>query len=112
MHSILVIQPVVDSTEESKNILDKFYDENNPQKPDNDKKDILDLSLGVPLPPEVRALQGETYTAEQSMNPNNPLNWQSRNWGTKWNCWNSKVKARDDKNLIYDFVTAWAPPIP
>ena len=40
MHSILVIQPVVDSTEESKNILDKFYDENNPQKPDNDKKDI------------------------------------------------------------------------
>ena len=112
MHSILVIQPVVDSTEESKNILDKFYDENNPQKPDNDKKDILDLSLGVPLPSEVIALQGETYTTEQSMNLNNPLNWQSRNWGTKWNCWNSKLKARDGKNLIYDFVTAWAPPIP
>ena len=47
-YNILLIQPVVDSTEESKNILDKFYDENNPQKPDNDKKDILDLSLGVP----------------------------------------------------------------
>ena len=44
--------------------------------------------------------------------PNNPLNWQSRNWGTKWNCRDSKVKARDDKNLIYDFVTAWSPPIP
>ena len=112
MHNILVIQPVVDSTEESKNILDKFYDENNPQKPDNDKEDILDFSLGVPQPPEVLALQGETYTAEQMMNPNNPLNWQSRNWGTKWNCRNSKVHARDDKNLIYDFVTAWSPPIP
>ena len=59
MHNILVIQPVVDSTEESKNILDKFYDENNPQKPDNDKKDVLDLSLGVPLPAEVIALQGK-----------------------------------------------------
>ncbi len=112
MHSILVIQPVVDSTEESKNILDKFYDENNPQKPDNDKKNILDLSLGVPLPAEVKALQGETYTPEQMMDPNNPLNWQRYNWGTKWNCRDSKVKARDDKNLIYDFVTAWSPPIP
>ena len=46
------------------------------------------------------------------MDPNNPLHWQSRNWGTKWNCRESKVKARDDKNLIYDFVTAWSPPIP
>ena len=52
----MVIQPVVDSTEESKNILDKFYDENNPQRPDNDKEDILDFSLGVPQPPEVLAL--------------------------------------------------------
>ena len=112
MYNTLLIQPVVGSTEESKNILDKFYDENNPQKPDNDKKDILDLSLGVPMPPEAIALQGETYTAEQMMNPNNPLNWQSRNWGTKWNCWESKIKARDNRNLIYDFVTAWSPPIP
>lgn len=112
MHSILVIQPVVDSTEESKNILDKFYDENNPQKPDNDEKNILDLSLGVPLPAEVKALQNDYYTTEQMMDPNNPLNWQRCNWGTKWNCRDSKVKARDDKNLIYDFVTAWSPPIP
>lgn len=112
MHNILVIQPVVDSTEESKNILDKFYDENNPQRPDNDKEDILDFSLGVPLPTEVIALQNDYYTTEQMMDPNNPLHWQSRNWGTKWNCRESKVKARDDKNLIYDFVTAWSPPIP
>jgi len=113
MYSTLVIQPVVDSTEESKNILDKFYDENNPQKPDNDKKDILDFSLGVPHPQEVLANQRDDgYNTEQMMNPNNPLNWQRCNWGTKWNCWNSKIKLRDDKYLIYEFVTAWSPPIP
>lgn len=112
MHNILVIQPVVDSTEESKNILDKFYDENNPQKPDNDEKDILDFSLGVPQPPEILANQNDSYTMDQMMNPNNPLNWQRRNWGTKCSCWDSKVKTRDNKNLIYDFVTAWSPPIP
>ena len=111
MHNTLVIQPVFDSTEESKNILCKFYDENNPQRPDNDKKDILDFSLGVPQPPEVLANQRETYNTQQSMEPNNPLNWQRRNWGTKWNCWNSEIKGRDDKKLIYDFVTAWSPPI-
>ena len=58
MYNTLLIKPVVGSTEESKNILDKFYDENNPQRHDNDKKDILDFSLGVPQPPEVIALQG------------------------------------------------------
>ena len=68
MHNILVIQPNVDSIEESKNILDKFYDENNPQRPDNDRKDILDFSLGVPQPPEVIALQNDYYTVEQMRN--------------------------------------------
>ena len=45
MYNTLVIEPCVDSIEESTNILDKFYNENNPQRPDNDKEDILDFSL-------------------------------------------------------------------
>ena len=47
MHNILVIQAVVDSTEESKNILDvnDFMMKTIHRRPDNDKKDVLDLSL-------------------------------------------------------------------
>ena len=107
MHNVLVVQ---DLMEEPKGILKQFYDENNPQKLDG--KEILDFSLGVPPPSEVLENQSDNgYSTQQMMDPNNPLNWQKSNWGTTCKCWNSKIKARDEKRLIYDFVTAWSPPI-
>ena len=112
MYNTLVIEPCVDSIEESTNILDKFYNENNPQRPDNDKEDILDFSLGVPQPPEVLANQNVSLsTIEQMGNLNIPVNWNYHNWGTSRNCWDSAVKERNDKKLIYEFVTAWSAPI-
>lgn len=38
--------------------------------------------------------------------------WCVRSWGTKWDLGNDLYVELDDKSLIYQFDTAWAPPIP
>lgn len=37
--------------------------------------------------------------------------WGIRNWGTKWNCWDSEL-SKKKKILIYKFKTAWNAPYP
>ena len=48
--------------------------------------------------------------ATQLSNPNNWYNWNNRNWGCKWD---ARVHFAEmvDGNLVYEFDTAWAPPI-
>ena len=40
------------------------------------------------------------------------LNWNSKNWGTKWDCYETTVArhTNDDMCLKYDFYTAWGAP--
>ncbi|CAB4147988.1 hypothetical protein UFOVP696_99 [uncultured Caudovirales phage] len=46
----------------------------------------------------------------QLSNGNNWYNWNNRNWGCKWD---ARVHFAEmvDGNLVYEFDTAWAPPI-
>jgi hypothetical protein len=48
--------------------------------------------------------------ATQLSNGNNWYNWNNRNWGCKWD---ARVHFAEmvDGNLVYEFDTAWAPPI-
>ena len=36
--------------------------------------------------------------------------WQIKNWGTKWNAYETFVQQIDDTNVQYGFDTAWSPP--
>jgi hypothetical protein len=48
--------------------------------------------------------------ATQLNNRNNWYNWNNRNWGCKWD---ARVHFAEmvDGNLVYEFDTAWAPPV-
>ena len=36
--------------------------------------------------------------------------WSIKNWGTKWDCWETDVEKKKNE-LIYTFTTAWNPPV-
>lgn len=38
--------------------------------------------------------------------------WQSENWGTKWNAYNQEYVEVNHGSVTLRFDTAWAPPIP
>jgi len=42
--------------------------------------------------------------------PNNWYNWNSREWGTKWDACDPELTLEDTSNLHYSFNTAWSPP--
>lgn len=46
----------------------------------------------------------------QLSNRNNWYNWNNRNWGCKWDA-RVHFAGTIDNNLVYEFDTAWAPPI-
>lgn len=48
--------------------------------------------------------------ATQLHNRNNWYNWNNRNWGCKWDARVHYANA-EEKQLVYEFDTAWAPPI-
>ena len=39
-------------------------------------------------------------------------NWSLANWGVKWDASSPELTKRGEKNLIFEFSTPWAPPIP
>jgi hypothetical protein len=41
----------------------------------------------------------------------NWYNWNVSNWGTKWNACRCEL-TRSEQKLVYNFDTAWAPPMP
>jgi len=43
---------------------------------------------------------------------NGGLAWCIKNWGTKWGICEPKIIESSPTHLIYEFDTAWAPPIP
>lgn len=55
----------------------------------------------VPVPDEILK-QGYSNTGYQ---------WQTDNWGTKWDVGFFALQEPSDQELIYEFDTAWSPPI-
>lgn len=72
------------------------------------KTDIikLDLNKFMPVPRNiVNARKSPTADAFNS----GGYEWCSSNWGTKWGCYDVSVEQQSDKELRYDFSTAWSP---
>ena len=74
--------------------LDKFYIENRDTNEDME----LSFNKSVPLPPEEEE---------------NWYNWHIANWGTKWDLSSDTYfnSLMEEKELEYQFNTAWGPPI-
>ena len=81
-------------TATSFNKLEKFYNEN------KDENMELSFNKNVPLPDE----ESENW-----------YNWRISNWGTKWDLGDDTsyevISDKKDVNCIYNFCTAWGPPI-
>lgn len=41
----------------------------------------------------------------------NWLDWAIKNWSTKWDAYHADIKKFSENELIYEFDTAWEPPI-
>lgn len=81
----------------------EFVNENSSE--DND----LDFNKSVPMPQEVKNNVSKFYSFQQILDPNNPINWCSKNWGTKWNPRGVEIK-KTDTSVTYTFETANGPP--
>lgn len=63
----------------------------------------------VPQPPHV--YQGGLGELEEEDFPINWLSWNRENWGTKWNCYDTKYSINGENAEIL-FDTAWSAPYP
>tara|TARA_X000000950_G_scaffold127988_1_gene159985 strand:+ start:474 stop:899 length:426 start_codon:yes stop_codon:yes gene_type:complete len=93
LNNLLIVTSSIISSQEIKELLESFFVENNPQRPDNEN--VLDFSLQVPLPTE------NINDIEQS---------KAEHWGTGKNCWNSKIRTKSDKEIVYEFTTQYTIP--
>ena len=84
---------IVSSSQEARDLLEEFFNENSPQRPGSET--VLDFSLQIPLPTE---------------NINDIEQWKAVNWGTGRNCWNSKIRTKSDKEIVYEFTTQYTIP--
>ena len=91
--------------------VEEFVQENSSE--DND----LDFNKSVPMPQEVKNNVSEFYSFQQILDPNNPINWCSKNWGTKWSPRDVKISncIISSSNfhitsVTYTFETANSPP--
>jgi len=64
----------------------------------------LSLNQSVPMPPCLK----NTIAGSNGDSPN-WYSWCIVHWGTKWDIGEASLNA-SDKELIYDFETAWGPP--
>jgi len=69
---------------------------------DGTDKNILNFHSLVPIPPEVIAAGYEQAG----------FNWERVNWGCKWGACSASLVDEWAGTLIYNFDTAWSPPIP
>jgi len=74
----------------------------------NEEK-LVDFNILLPSPPDM--FRGNLGREEKEKYPVNWYDWQTKNWGTKWNAYESKYGAEERKAFVY-FQTAWGPPFP
>lgn len=69
---------------------------------------FFDFNKLIPTPPYV--YQGCLGTQDTKDFPN-WLDWNTTNWGTKWNCYESKI-SDSEGGVVIEFDTAWSIPYP
>lgn len=73
----------------------------------NKKENRIDFNILVPQP--LNIWKGGVSTTHEEAFPSNSIEWNSENWGTKWNAYGSNILFNKNK-LILKFQTAWNPP--
>jgi hypothetical protein len=83
----------------------------------------LDFNKVLPYPEEYRLLDQAAHDYDEShggvYSPGRPRDgfnqggyeWCTANWGTKWNAHCNRFR-QGKRVLVYDFDTAWSPPVP
>lgn len=75
------------------------------------EEDRLDFSLLIPQPPQLYT--GGLNAENRADFPCNWLDWNTENWGTKWNTDSSCFTINDEEGVIeIVFDTAWSIPYP
>jgi len=82
---------------------------------ENNKTSQSELSLNclIPMPKEIQETTSPCKPNEKLIKKygvDNWYDWACKNWGTKWDAQVWSVKASDE-SLLYDFRSAWTPPI-
>ena len=90
----------------SEDSLKRFYEENK----NNEEDQELDFLKSVPQPEHISSTNGDLSSNELLTIPN-WYNWNLSNLGTKWNVRDAEY-INNNENIIYNFETAWSPPIP
>jgi hypothetical protein len=70
----------------------------------------FDFETLVPSPPHM--YHGNLSARDEEDFPVNWRSWQSDNWGTKWNCYDTSHGIGADGKAFIQFDTAWSPPYP
>lgn len=77
-------------------------------------ENVFDFNLLIPQPENI--FNGSLGEEERKMcieeNRPNWYDWNSENWGTKWNAYQTEVLTNDDDTLEFTFQTAWNIPQP
>jgi len=64
----------------------------------------------IPKPSDI-FLGDINQEAEKKYGDKNWYDWNIKNWGTKWDASEPELMKETERMLIYNFLTAWSPPI-
>ena len=82
--------------------------------PKDSEYEYIDFNAIVPPPEKMftdnLSMDDRVRCAEEGIP--NWYDWQTENWGTKWNAYSQELIEQDNCMLKLQFDTAWAPPIP
>lgn len=108
--------------EELKEVMNRGFNSDLPDPKANYKKTVINETLHQNTKLRVGSLLYSPLTTEEVLELSNTYGatnshgWVIKNWGTKWNAVDIKALGIDDRNgysvLKYQFMTAWAPPLP
>lgn len=81
----------------------------------NSERKVLDEEKFIPYPERFREMDREAKEAKRNKDGFNSggYEWCIKNWGTKWGICNPVLQSvMGERDLIYDFESAWSPPCP
>lgn len=85
-------------------------------KTTEDEKEITFVDFKKTIPPPANMFEGSSGDKERKMCKEqgipNWYDWQTENWGTKWNAYNTKITLEYSDIIVFEFQTAWYCPEP
>ena len=97
------------SSADNIHILNNFIEFNNSDESE------LDFNKLIPIPDELEGTNTNQEKNQDLINKygyDNWYDWNINNWGTKWNACEVDSNKNNEMEIIYNFQTAWSPPVP